>query len=191
MAIAPDETRMASGHEGRFRGWDLHEGKEIWQGEAKGGSVDALAFSSDSERLAIAGSQSEPTVWGVAQRKELWTSPQRRGRVLSLSFSPDGRMLAVGWMEGGLSLLRSETGDELQHVKPADRWGTNAVCFSPDGAMIAFSKGNVVNLGGLKERKVLRELRGHGYVVSHLAFFADGGFLISADHDGVVVLLER
>jgi RNA polymerase sigma factor (sigma-70 family) len=58
---------VASGPDGRLRGWQAKTGEGPWSFTANKKGVNALAFSPDGETLATAGADGEVRLWNVAK----------------------------------------------------------------------------------------------------------------------------
>jgi WD40 repeat protein len=129
--------------------WELGLGKEIRKFEEQPRAVYSVAFSPDSKTLAT-GSFAMVRLWDAATGKEIRHREIHQSRrafddkITSLSFSPDRKTLAFGvgmsdsrmvgegyvglWDVGGGKKLRIWTGD---------KFGVNAVVFSPNGKTLA------------------------------------------------------
>jgi Tol biopolymer transport system component len=75
-----------------------------------GRPVQALAWASDSRRLAVGGGSSRVHIWNTDTGAEENTLKDIPDWVLSLAFSPDTRRLAVGTQDGRVALYTVETG---------------------------------------------------------------------------------
>jgi WD40 repeat protein len=83
VLFSPDGKRLFSGgSEGSITIWDLQHRTKVLTLDAPGGSVSALALSSDGRRLASCGSQTgEVQIWDteVLDRETRWGRHEARG----------------------------------------------------------------------------------------------------------------
>jgi serine/threonine protein kinase/WD40 repeat protein len=102
-----------------------------------GGSVCALAWSTDGQHLASAGRFDENVVvWDVASRRRLRVLPHS-GAVRSLAFSPDGMSLAAADDQFAVRLWDQKRWRQ-RAIVPSIRANTlHAIAFSPNGKLIA------------------------------------------------------
>src|SRR5207302_563451 len=80
-----------------------------------------------------------------------------------MAFSPDGDELAVATTEFKdqrldcyVKIWDVETGKETRQIKGPDGPGVSAVAYSPDGKILAYGAGNVVQLSEADTGKELR-----------------------------------
>jgi len=154
-------------------------GKELARLEGHKDGGEALAFSPDGKRLATADHAGTVRIWDVAARKEI---RRIEARANSVAFSPDGRTLAVA----GSVMARSEDqlGDALQFWDVAT--GRTMQRFSR--APRQEKTREMIGVAG-KPPVVAAEYPGLR-MVHAVAFTPDGRALISAEHDGSVVVWE-
>jgi WD40 repeat protein len=96
------------------------------------GVVFRLAFSPDSQRLALTGMGGTVQVCEAASGKEVLTLRGHKGWVESVAFSPDGTRLATGDAEGIILVRDATTGEQLLTLR-AHTGGVLALAYSPDG----------------------------------------------------------
>ena len=171
--------------------WHLPEGATVRLGK---GSINEIAYSPDSTRLAVASSIG------------IWMYDSKTGEALdllapntgveSMSFSPDGQILATGNWDGNVRLWHATTGEFLQTIPghPSLRnfysAPRNNVVFSPNGNTLAVgSRDNTVFLWNVNTGKQLHTFIGHTTLnteaASSISFSLDGKILASSSSDYV------
>ena len=146
LAFSPDGEIVAAGHgEGTVYLWWVSDGRllQTLESQTRFCRANSLAFSPNSELLAVAGARDERAdvvrLWSVSagtQHQDLPMTQQAR----AVAFSPDGRLLAAGseeelilWEMPGASVRY--TVDHVGQLEERD-WITD-LSFSPDGALLA------------------------------------------------------
>jgi RNA polymerase sigma factor (sigma-70 family) len=191
LAYSPDgKTLAGSFHGAMVRAWDLKTGKllpQITGDHSK--HLLALAFSPDSNLLAVAGWDNPPKgsyffrLWDVATGK-----PVRqfvvKGGIESLAFTPDGKGLVCGGhYERGPVLWDVETQRAVRRFDSGAERTVLAVALSPDGKLLA-SADREVRLWDVATGKQLRSLP---QAARHLAFAPDGRTLYAASDAAIRV----
>ncbi len=98
--------------------------------------INALAFSPNGERLAVAGGSpgrfGEVQVWNHKKGDLLVSSPITFDTVYGISWSPDGKLLAVGCSDNTVRALDPITGKQVLQMGTHTDWVLTTV-FSQDG----------------------------------------------------------
>lgn len=217
VAFAPDGRRIAAGTgpwggvgdrpTGELSVRRVETGDEVFVRRGLKGAVQAVAYSPDGRRLAIAHGYSSTGENGAIvylldadNGREVWRTEESGGQVLCLAFAPDGRTLAVGCgrfndygNSGRVRILDTGAGRDLGPSIPGSLGGVLAVSFSPDGRHLALASRDVVDLRdlGTEGRPLIRRLDGHVNFVYAVAFSPDGRHLATGGWDKTIRIWDR
>lgn len=136
-------TSLAFSADGRtLASCDLHGTIVIWNElltETKrwriGSASQFMAFSPNSQLLAIAGESSTITIWDAATGEQLRKLHGHTAGVSSLAFTPDGARLVSGSVDETVRLWDVASGEEVLSLAGA-RGIVGHVAISPDGRRI-------------------------------------------------------
>ncbi len=192
-AAGPDESqgvpllRFSPG--GMLKAWEVASGKEL----ASRAGVAGVLFSPDGKYLLVhsppgllaRSSHHVAALWDAATWKEV----RNLGPVVSFSFSADGARLALAGWENNVPFLRViETAGGKAVFAVSLPVEAGDIALSPDGQLLAAAAGGrpVIEVWDVKERRLLRRLRGHRERITALAFTPDGKRLASSAWDNTV-----
>lgn len=168
--------------------------------------VRGLSLSPDGKHLLTGDDKGLAVLWEVPEGKEL-RRLQVRGWLQAVALSPDAKLAATcefapryAPFPNALRLWDLSTGETKRDLGAEFKSGSGsgvlgmvAAAFSPDGKVLALGKGGEVESGSGKvylvdvtTGKKSRELAGHQYGVTGLAFHPDGKHLASCGRDTVV-----
>ena len=81
--------------------------------EAQAGSIEAVAFSLDGQRIAIGSAAGEVRIYNVADGKRLVTTQGDAVAVFAVSFHPNGTQVAAGGFDGKIRVFDAASGKLL------------------------------------------------------------------------------
>jgi uncharacterized caspase-like protein/Tol biopolymer transport system component len=153
--------------------------------------LNAVVFSRDGRRLAMAGEDNAVRVFDLATSHELWSFAGHNSTVGSLTFSPDAKFLASADYEGIVRIWSLTSGQEIRRFRrnqeSAEQGLILALAISPDGRMLAAGgSDHICTLWDVSAGKEIAVLRGHSYAVTSVTFDVQNQKLIvvtgSLDH---------
>jgi WD40 repeat protein len=207
VAYSPDGKQLATGgfdNDKLVRIWDAVTGKLLATYKGHTRPITGLAYSRDGKRLAScdAGGNALPgegelRVWETETGKLLHTLACP-GAVQMVAFGNEHR-LAAGCMNGALKLWDAD-GKEQPAPPVQEGWPVQAVAFSPDGTLVAWSGGAIgkgakpapaeVKVWDVKMGQEVMSLKGHSAAVLGAVFQPDGKRLITSDAAGFVLIWD-
>src|SRR5262249_33241385 len=163
LAWAPDGLHIAVGSSKVVQVWNMASGKQAAT-PPRSGNGEALAWSSDSRRLASGDSAGAVVVWNVeADRNNNQTIKRGGLPIKGVAWSPHGQRLA--WCDRSDTIVIWESATWPLSAKMSTLVGQNAVAggiaWSPDGRRLAVGRENTtVELWDVGTRG-MTILRGH------------------------------
>ena len=199
VAFSPDGRLLAASWKSQVLAWDAATGELRWRlpGKVLGGaSVDRIAFSSDSARLAVANMDGQPKVWGIsaplngglATPRELYALSGHTDICDGIAFSPDGKRLATGDIAGIVKLWDASTGEELLTLEHGGV--VHSVAFSPDGRQLAAAgEDGRLLVWDTATAQLLLSLPGRSGLYD-VTYTPDGERLVSVHQDGTTAIWD-
>lgn len=203
VGISPDGKWLASVGEGGDPNrislvlQELATGKVIYRPESRSeyGWYGNIAFSHDSRRLAVAGTDNcvefvdletgvvAPGV-AVPRNNSNYLYPIHR-----LAFSPNGKMLATGGRDGQVRIWDVATRSQLASFE-LTKEDVSGLAWRPDGkALVAGGFGGVLKMWNVETNELLGDFTGHQGRVLTPAFTSDGSILATCSYEDLSVRL--
>ncbi|MFP4176000.1 MAG: protein kinase domain-containing protein [Candidatus Brocadiia bacterium] len=191
MEFTPDGTLLLSGSVDSLRLWKMGEenaGRRRVYAKAR----MPFALSTDGSRIYATTHDGSVGVWNLEESSpaEVWKLPFVPA---AIDTCPSGEKIAAGGKEGAV-VIRNLRSGKLLHFPPVHSGKVMAVCFSPDGRLLATAgrDTNVIlwDVSGNDSPENLRTLTEHEGWVFDVAFSPDGRLIASVGNDGHVNLWD-
>jgi WD40 repeat protein len=151
VAISADGNLIAAGsNDGGLRIWQVSNGELVAELQDHGLRINGIAFSPDGQWLFTGSHDNAFRKWNIAEQR-LEIERIAPTLVWSVAVSPDGSVVAVGWADGTLQLIDTET-DEVLRVVQEHEWIIRTLLFTPDGkTLITGAYDNTIRLWGVPD----------------------------------------
>lgn len=181
----PNSLGFASASDDTVRLWDI-EGKLLGEIAASG----PIAVSPDGKQVVALTTRYGGVVRAidVATGRFIADLPQLEGHTpMVIKFSKDSKRIAVGYVDGSVKILRTETGAVITlsaHVRDRSMHrGTTSLDFSPDGTMLVTGgDDNLIHIWS-DEGRLIKTLPGHQNYVEDATFSPDSKLILSRSMD--------
>ena len=159
--------------------------------------ISSLAWSPDSQKLAIGGPNEEVKVFQIGQTiKDIVTYRNHHDDIDTIAWSPDGKYVASGSLDATVQIWDASNGETVTTYSDQTGHPFNAVSWSPDGKYLALANGAKEDdaLPGHFQIRVIKALtgeevfvyKGHTGYVHVLAWSPDGKYIASGGEDTTI-----
>ncbi|MCA9390255.1 PQQ-binding-like beta-propeller repeat protein [candidate division WWE3 bacterium] len=188
VTISPDNKYLAVGHGGgAIVVFDLLTGDFVWKTDLKG-QVRRIIFDEESKYIYAGSGDGNAYKLSIDDGSVVWKADIGAWPFVdAFTLSKDGSYLASGSKLGHVTVIQTETGDQLwqYHQKGTASW----VAFSPDGEYL-FAGGGGQYASTLYDAKTGQRLWSLNRYSHQGTFSADGKYIYVGDSDVVVVDLN-
>lgn len=142
--------------------WNVNNGKLHCTLTLKTGQVQSIAFSPDSDNIAIGSGDTTLRLWNLATGKSQWVVPGQGGYVSSIVFADDGKtIITVNW-DNKIRFWDATNGKLKHTLKGHADTRFIGMAISPDRSLLLTSGNRVTLLWNLKERAVIYKIERQG-----------------------------
>lgn len=193
IAISPSDCYIAGGSENfKITIWEIPTGNEVLTLDRTVYTVDAIAFTPDSNYLIVSGTSSRKldknltnksvTVWEIATGKLIWQFQE--GSANCLAVTPDNRILCSQLQPWDLV-----TGNKLAALPYY--YFPSSLAITPKGEYLAAGFTNSsIHLYNLKTQQETGILGGHSELIYAVAISPDARILASGSADDTIKLWD-
>jgi WD40 repeat protein/serine/threonine protein kinase/tetratricopeptide (TPR) repeat protein len=205
VAYSPDGTRVAShGEDEVVKIWDVQSHSEVMTLRHHADYISRVSFSPDGKLIASGSYDGTVKLWDAITGQEQKALRGPDTWLYATAFSPDGRYVAAAATDDTIRIWDVAAGAESMVLR-GDEFAVMAISFSPDGTRLASgSFDGTVRLWNTNTGDELRAWRGHTgtvnltvsavtsipFVVTSIAFAADGRRLVAGYQDGTMKVLD-
>jgi WD40 repeat protein len=151
------------------------------------GTVLCVAFSADSQRIAMGDTSGNVCLWDAAGIQKLFTGLHDNW-VTGVAFSADGQWLVSSSEDLTLKIWDTQTGECRRTFTGHPEWVMDVVISADGRTLVSGSIDHTLRIWDVATGKCLRILEGHTDWVYSIALSADGQWLASAGSDCIVRL---
>lgn len=206
LDISSDGKMLAACDRKLMQVFDLETGKAILADRQPGRTLNAVAFSPDSARLALGYgdevTQSDPgelDIWNVPEKKLLHRLPEPAGEIITVAFVGGSEIVATGGIsnqkrgppKGGTFLWDFKSGKKAT-LFPEHKFYTWTIAFSAKEKLLASGGDDgMIHFWNSTTRKFVQSIKTDVGDVLSMTFSADGAYFAVGGRDGKVQLFSR
>lgn len=153
-----------------------------YKGHQENGTIHALAWAPQGDRIASASGDTTVQVWQPAAPggQQVFLYRDHKSAVRSVSWSPDGMFIASSSVDGSVQVWNASTGN-ARYTFPGGAEGVYPVAWSPNGAAVAFGCADGTVKIWTKATGRVQSHTMHNRPVAAVAWSPDSRFLASVE----------
>ncbi|WP_293352800.1 MULTISPECIES: NACHT domain-containing protein [unclassified Microcoleus] len=153
------------------------------------GGILRVAFSPDSQLLAIGDSNNIVSVWQVADGQCRGIFREHFGWIWGITWSPDSQMLASAGEDRSIRLWDIESGNCLV-ILEGHQATVRSLAWQPNGHLLAAGDDREIRLWDTRTQECINIFQGHSNRISSVAWSPDGKILGNASLDRTIRLWD-
>lgn len=188
VAWSRDGSRIAAGNNNGMASIWSASGTAIWREIVHFLPTESASWSPDDTLIATTGDEGKLRVWDTVSLEAVRSFGGGTAGVARAVWSPEGERLAAVNLDGSVTLWNAK-GLETNLARPWDSNPALAAAWSPDGRRLATAgRDGIVRVWSVEDSTKSGPVVfvGHRDRVERLAFFHEGGWLVSLSADGTV-----
>lgn len=189
VAFSPDDSMALSGsQDADARLWDLESGNNLRTfDDSPWWVVHGLGITSDESMLLTGDMQGNVTAWEISepgQQSVLYQLNFADQIIMSLAISPDDSYTVLGFGNGDILRIDTQSGEELNQWNAHDGTFIRALNVLPDGErVLSCGEDNNMALWNAEDGELIREYTGHENWVLFCKINEAGTHALSASSD--------
>ena len=179
---------LGSSKHGQLLVWEWQSESYILKQQGHLDSMNALAYSPDSQRIVTASDDGKVKVWDVKSGFCIVTFTEHSSGVTACEFAKKGNVLYTSSLDGSVRAWDLIRYRNFRTFTAPSRLSFSSLAVDPSGEVVCAGSPDSfdIHAWSVQNGQLLDQLSGHEGPVSALAFSADGSHLVSGSWDHTV-----
>lgn len=179
---------LGSSKHGQLLVWEWQSESYILKQQGHLDSMNALAYSPDSQRIVTASDDGKVKVWDVKSGFCIVTFTEHSSGVTACEFAKKGNVLYTSSLDGSVRAWDLIRYRNFRTFTAPSRLSFSSLAVDPSGEVVCAGSPDSfdIHVWSVQTGQLLDQLSGHEGPVSALAFSADGSHLVSGSWDNTV-----
>jgi WD40 repeat protein len=154
-------------------------------------AVASVALSDDGDQVVAGATNGTVRVWSLHAPRRPREVDKGSSAARAVAFGPKRKQLAAGFEDGSVRFSDGADVTVLAKGEPGAPLAILALTFAPDGASLAFARGDgTVVVATLEPPRGTRELLGDGSPARQVSFASDSSRVAAGYADGTIQIFE-